>query len=249
MKNKRQIIAMSVIFIALVVLSLAIYKYYPLVKNDLVFSKNTNNKTIKKLTVNPEYIIQENLLSLKSTNTIEYFRQRMLYHKYVHPDNPEKWCKQELQKDFHGEKGRVLSEMLIVYNSYMETIQRLSNNPDLDEYEKLQKKEEIQKIYFGETLSRLLFPTSEYDTIEKFFSYANRYLDNHYNVDIDVKRNHLEKARREMYGDEYSRLHYMEPLHKVYQLEVKILEREMSVLSPEDKKLKLKEIKRKLKQL
>ncbi len=123
--NNKKIIALAFISIALGIIIVASIKYYPLIKNDLLFSKNTNNKIIEKLTINPDYLVQENLMYLKSINTIEYFRQRMLYHKHEHPTNPEKWCIKELQKDFHGEKGEVLSEMLKVYNSYIETIQRL----------------------------------------------------------------------------------------------------------------------------
>ncbi|MCP5498181.1 MAG: hypothetical protein H7A23_26805 [Leptospiraceae bacterium] len=247
--NNRKIIALVFIIIAIGIIVIASMKYYPLIKNDLFFSKNTNNKTIQKLTVNPDYVIQENLLSLKSVATVEYFRQRMLYHKQVHPENPERWCIKELQKDFHGEKGKILSEMLIVYNSYMETIRKLEKNPDFDEYEKLEKTQEIRKIYFGEVITTLLFPIGDYDTIEKFFSYADRYLKKNYSKDSESKRIHLEKARKEIYGADYSKLSHMEPLSRVYDLEIKILDREISNLSPEEKKEKLQGIKRKLKQL
>ena len=60
------------------------------------------------------------------------------------------------------------------------------------------------------------------------------------------KKNHISKARREIYSSEYERLYALEPTSRQFQLELKINERELSILNDYEKKQAIDTLKKNL---
>ncbi|MDX1958575.1 MAG: hypothetical protein SFU98_08390 [Leptospiraceae bacterium] len=230
------------IFILLIILGIS---YYFLFK-DKYSSKPTYQEmsdSIEKLNLNPEYLREENLLIIRSMPTIEFLRTRYLHHKFESADDPVHKTKLELETDFPGEKGRVLSEIFMTYLRFLSEKEKIDSSADLDEFQKLNKMKEIRKEIFGENLEVVLFPEQSSDKIFLFYAYTERYLKKHHEDEPRFKRDHLQKARREIYGDEFETLALKEPFHKRFELELKIEEREMSILSVEERKEKISRIK------
>jgi hypothetical protein len=99
---------------------------------------------------------------------------------------------------------------------------------------------------FGEKLDPLLYPKKDSETIERFYAYTERYLKKHYTDMPRSKKNHLIKARREIYGSDYERLFAIEPERLQFDLELKINERELSILNEYEKKQAIAELKEKI---
>lgn len=60
------------------------------------------------------------------------------------------------------------------------------------------------------------------------------------------KRDHLTKAKKEIYGEFYEDLQVREPIHARLELELGIIEREMSILTEPERKAKIDSIREKL---
>ena len=60
------------------------------------------------------------------------------------------------------------------------------------------------------------------------------------------KRDHLTKAKKEIYGEYFEDLQVREPIHDRLEQELGIIEREMSILSEPERKSKIDSIREKL---
>jgi hypothetical protein len=190
----------------------------------------------QRLKENPSYLVEENLLQINSLALVEYFRTRMLYYSYTNPGASKENFKEELERDFPGERGRALVELLDAYLRFEKQKEKVLALSDLDSYEKILKIEMLRIELFGENLDLLLYPKKDSETIERFYAYTERYLKKHYTDMPRSKKNHLNKARREIYGEDYERLFALESARLQFNLELKINERELSILNEYEKK-------------
>jgi hypothetical protein len=207
---------------------------------------NPNASIIEKLNYNPSYLEEEKLLIIKGQSTIEYLRTRLLYYKYETNDNPTKALEVELQRDFNGERAQVLVDILKNLNTFEDEKQKIDLDSELSQYKKYIKTNALRVEIFGEELESVLFPKKPEDRIEAFFLYSKQYLKNHLEDDPISKRDHLTKAKKEIYGDFYEDLQVREPIHARLELELGIIEREMSILSEPERKAKINSIRDKL---
>lgn len=194
----------------------------------------------------PEYLRLENLETIEGMKTIEYLRVLMIKYYPMGKKEAEKKAKQELELKFPGERSRVLIRLLELFVEWEQAINEIRDNEDLDGYQKkltsLQKRKEI----FGEIADNYLFPDKDYEKMELFFLYTKRYVKKHREDEVTEIRDHLEKAKLEIYGDDFDRLKELEPFEKKYELELLIHERELGILNLEERRLRLLSIKRKL---
>ena len=197
---------------------------------------------VRQLDIQPQFLEQEGLLEIKSTPTLEYIRQRLLYHSQKFSNNPVEATRQEFLQDFPGEKGRVLSGLLFIYEDYRKKLDTIQNDDQLDPYQKLMEVRTIREKVWGQSLSKLFFPESDYEIIERFYAYSDRYLQKHYDDDTISKRVHLEKAKLEIYNDRFQELVIKEPYRLQYDLELKIMEREMSIMDETERAILKKDI-------
>ena len=230
------------IFFLLVLLMGVGYYYFIYSSKPNYSDYNPNASITEKLNYNPAFLEQENLLIIKEQSTIEYLRTRLLYHKYESKGNPENNLIEELKQDFNGEKAQVLIDILKNYNKYLDLKKKIDEDLSLSEYKRLPKYRDLRVEIFGEVLESILFPEKPEDRIEKFFLYSKYYLKNHYEDDPISKKDHLGKARKEIYGDMYEDLVLKEPFPQRLELELGILEREMSILTEEERKIKIESI-------
>ena len=230
------------IFFLLVLLMGVGYYYFIYSSKPNYSDYNPNASITEKLNYNPAFLEQENLLIIKEQSTIEYLRTRLLYHKYESKGNPENNLIEELKQDFNGEKAQVLIDILKNYNKYLDLKKKIDEDLSLSEYKRLPKYRDLRVEIFGEVLESMLFPEKPEDRIEKFFLYSKYYLKNHYEDDPISKKDHLGKARKEIYGDMYEDLVLKEPFPQRLELELGILEREMSILTEEERKIKIESI-------
>lgn len=211
-------------------------------------SLNSSEESFISLKKNPDYLVEENLLKIKNIELIEYFRQRLNYHSYSTEKKGLEGLKQELSQDFPGERSTVLISILENYLKYEESKKKIQSSNELDAYEKIEKISMIMIEIFGQGLSDLLFIKKDSDLIQKFYAYAERYLKKHITDLPKSKRNHLEKARVEIYGSKFDTLQNLETAKKKLALELMINERELSILSAEERKIAIEEYKEKLKE-
>jgi hypothetical protein len=209
---------------------------------------NSSEKSFLELKKNPDYLVQENLLKIKNIELLEYFRQRLNYHSYSNEKKGLEGLKQELAQDFSGERSTVLISLLENYLKFEESKKKIQDSNELDPYEKIEKTSMIKIEIFGQALSELLFIEKDSDLIQKFYSYAYRYLKKHYTDLPKSKRNHLEKAKQEIYGNKFESLQNLETAKKKLELEIMINERELSILTAEERKIVIEEYKEKLKE-
>lgn len=200
---------------------------------------------LEKLSYNPGYLHAENLDTIKGMSTMEYLRTRMLYHKF-NSKNPEIATLEELERDFPGERGRLLMNLLLALNLWEKELAEIKEDPNLDEYQKYLRGFQKRREIFGDTLDPMLFPPRDSEIIETFFLYSQRYLRKHHTDTPRSKRAHLEKAKQEIYGDRFDDLKSKEPFEKKLELELKILEREMSILTEEERIQKIAKLKKDL---
>lgn len=239
-----------VIISILLVISVGFIYYFKVYKKSFeepVYS-DVPESIFLRLQENPDYLIQEKLLSIQSLDLLEYFRTRMLYHSYTDSISPEKNFKEELEKDFPGERGRVLIEIFEVYLRFQKEKNKVYKDEELDGYEKFLKIEMLRVEIFGENLAKLLFPKKDSEKINKFYAYTERYLKKHYTDMPRSKKNHISKARIEIYGDDFDRLYSAESPQRQFELELKINERELSILNEYEKKQAIAEIRKKSKE-
>ncbi len=227
-----------------------LYYYFKVYKKNLEAPDyiNMSDSLFQRIKENPDYLIAENLLEIKSMPLLEYLRTRILFYRYSDPDNAKKRIQTELEMDFPGERGRALIEILEVYLKLEKGIEEIEKEDTLDSYEKILKIELLKAELFGEKLMVLLFPRKDSEAIERFYAYSERYLKKHYTDMPRSKKIHLGKARREIYGEEYDRIFAMEPMRRRFELELKINERELSILNEYEKKQAIEAIKEKLNQ-
>jgi hypothetical protein len=197
---------------------------------------------LKQLDIQPQFLEKEGLLEIKSTPVLEYIRQRLLYHSQKLSNDPMEATKQEFLQDFPGEKGRVLSGLLFIYEDYKKKLDTIQNDNQLDSYQKLMEVRSIREKVWGKNLTKVFFPESDYEIIERFYAYSDRYLKKHYDDDTISKRVHLEKAKLEIYGDRFQELVMREPYRLQYDFELKIMEREMSIMDENERTALKKDI-------
>lgn len=247
--NKKNFKLFGIFFLLLALVFGAFYYYFKVYKQNFEeksYYSNDSDSLFLRIKENPEYLVRENLLQVKSFALLEFFRVRLLYYTYSDDTSPEQKLEEELERDFPGERGRVLSEILSVYLKYEKEKEKTQKDSELDNYEKILKIEMLRVEFFGESLSRLLFPKKDSETIEKFYAYTDRYLKKHYTDMPRSKKNHIQKARREIYSSEYERLYSLEPTRRQFELELKINERELSILNEYEKKQAIANLKEKL---
>lgn len=239
--------------IALILLAItagALFYYFKIYKKNLEAPdySNVSDSLFQRIKENPDYLVAENLLEIKSMSLIEYLRTRMLYYQYTEPENPKKSFQIELEMDFPGERGRALIEILEVYLKLEKGKEKIEKEETLDSYEKILKIELLKAELFGEKLMILLFPKKDSESIERFYAYSDRYLKKHYTDLPRSKKIHLGKARREIYGEDFDRLFASESNRRRFELELKINERELSILNEYEKKQAIAELKEKMNQ-
>lgn len=209
---------------------------------------SSSEESFLSLKKNPDYLLQENLLKIKNIDLLEYFRQRLNYHFYSTEKKGLEGLKQELSQDFPGERSTVLISLLENYLKYEESKKKILASNDLDPYEKIEKTSMIKIEIFGQALAELLFIEKDSDLIQKFYAYADRYLKKHSTDLPKSKRNHLEKAKAEIYGSKFDSIQNLETAKKKLELELMINERELSILTAEERKIAIEEYKEKLKE-
>ena len=246
--NKKNYKLFGLFFLLVALLIGALFYYFKIYKKNL---EDPDYHTISdslflQLKDNPDYLLRENLLEIKSLSLLEYFRTRMLFHTYTNSGSPKKYFQKELELDFPGERSRVLIEILEVYLKFEKEKQKENEDKDLDDYEKILKIEMVRFELFGEKLESLLFPSKDFETIEKFYAYTNRYLKKHYTDMPRSKKNHLLKARKEIYGTDYERLFAQEPFQRIFELELKINERELGIMNEFEKNQTISSLREKL---
>jgi hypothetical protein len=217
----------------------------------LFFRKITENQQGKEifeaLKNNPEYLERENLLRIKDLPVLEYFRQRKIY--YAYNTNSKETFQDELERDFPSDKAKILIQIFKVYEEFENGKEKILKNKELDSYSQLNYIYKLKVNLFGEDLSNLLFPKQNSEKVEEFFYYADRYLKKHFKDLPRNKKIHLDKARKEIYGEDFDTLYSLESPLKKLELEIKIHERELSILNPEERKLAIQDLKEKLYQL
>ena len=246
--NKKNYKLLGIFVLLLVVVIGVSFYYFKFYKKNLEEQEynSVSDSLFLRIKENPEYLVKENLLQIKSLSLMEFFRTKMLYHTYTNSSSPKQIFKEELEMDFPGERGKVLCEILEEYIDKEREKEKTLNDSDLDEYEKILKIEMLRIEFFGENLGALLFPPKDSEKIEKFYAYTSRYLKKHYKDLPRSKKNHISKARREIYSSEYERLYALEPTSRQFQLELKINERELSILNDYEKKQAIDTLKKNL---
>ncbi|MCB1179110.1 MAG: hypothetical protein KDK36_16105 [Leptospiraceae bacterium] len=235
-----------ILFLLILILGLGLTYYFFFYKDE-PYKKEYDPKAtyLEKLSLKPDYLREENIERIKGLSTMEYLRTRMLFHKF-NSSNPENDAMEELERDFPGEKGRLLMNLLLALNLFEKEKKIIEGDENLDSYQKYVRILKKRKEIFGKNLEPTLFPVQESDLIQSFFLYSDRYLKRHPTDTIRSKKTHLEKARMEIYDTEYENLKSKEPFEKILELELKIQEREMSILSEEERRRKIDSIKREL---
>lgn len=244
-KGNRWMTVFLFLILFLGVLGLGFYFYSK--QNTPAYSTfDPNATTIEKLNYNPKYLEEENLLRIKGQSTIDYLQTRLLYYKYETSENPTKGLQEELLRDFNGERALVLSDILKTWIQYLEEKKKLDSNPELSDYKKWIQSKVLRVKIFGEELESYLFPEKPEDRMETYFLYAKQYLKNHREDDPLSKKDHLLKAKIEIYGDLYEDLLRMEPIPSKLELELGLIEREMSILTEQERKVKIDSLREKL---
>lgn len=239
MKNIYVILTPIVVFLVLIV----VYYFYfnnPKKKSVIEQKPYTLGETLKKLNTDSTFLENADLQSIRPEELIEYFRKGLIEFRYS--SDPKKEFGLKIEKDFPGENGRVILEIFRAYGEYMSFLSTLENHSELDSFEKWNEKIKYREVFFGKNLKEKLFPKKDSETIEKFFLYAKRYLKKHTNDNLRSKKIHLEKAKKEIYGEEYSRLIELEPLDERFELEWNIREQEIKIMTEKERMELKKEI-------
>lgn len=233
-----------IFFLVLVLIILGILGFYFLFYKNSI-SKNEKELSFIKLKEDPEYLERENLVKINGEYLLEYFRQRLIFHNYSTKKKGKSGFILELEKDFPGERSRVLVSILEKFLEFEEKKKEINIDKKLDSFEKIEKINLTQIEIFGEKLSIILFPKKDSEKIEKFYEYADRYLKKHF-FDLTRKKEiHLEKAKKEIYGEDFGKLISLEPAKKKLELDIQIHERELSILNDEEKKIAIENLKTK----
>ncbi len=244
--RERQGLYIFLFFFILLIGIGSLYYYLNYYKKDSYASFDPSASITEKLNYNVTYLEEENLLNIKGLSTIEYIRTRLLYHRYETKGDPTKSLVEELEREFNGEKAKVLIDILNNYQKYEKDKLQIDEDKNLSEYKKSLKYKELRVSIFGEELESILFPEKKDDLVDKFFLYSKHYLKNHYEDDPISKRDHLLKAKKEIYGDLYEDLILSEPIPEKIELELGIQEREMSILTEKERKIKIEKIREKI---
>ncbi|NBU97235.1 MAG: hypothetical protein EBS19_03290 [Spirochaetia bacterium] len=244
--KKRQYIYIFLFFFVLLIGVGSLYYYLNFYKKNDYEVFDPKASIIEKLNYNTSYLEEENLLNIRGLSTIEYLRTRLLYHQYETKGDPTKNLVEELNREFNGEKARVLIDILNNYLKYEKGKLEINDDSTLSEFKKSLKHKELRVSIFGEELESVLFPEKKEDLVNKFFLYSKQYLKSHYEDDPISKRDHLLKAKKEIYGELYEDLILSEPIPKKLELELGIQEREMSILTEKERKMKIEGIREKL---
>jgi hypothetical protein len=244
-KNRQGLYIFLFFFVLLLGLG-SLYYYLNFYKKSDYAVFDPSASIIEKLNYNTSYLEEENLLNIKGLSTIEYLRTRLLYHQYETKGDPTKNLTDELEREFNGEKARVLIDILYNYQKYEKGRSEINDDTTLSEYKKSLKQRELRVSIFGEELESVLFPEKKEDLVNKFFLYSKQYLKNHYEDDPISKRDHLLKAKKEIYGELFDDLILSEPIPKKLELELGIQEREMSILTEKERKMKIENIREKI---
>lgn len=207
-------------------------------------SEYATNYTLRPISNIPEYLKLEKLEFIDRMPVSEYIQS--LFVKF-YPKTKEEalpLAKEEIQKRFFSEKALVLTTLLELYAKYFQEIENLNKQEDLDSYTKKKLSLEKRKEIFGTELENYLFPNRDFEKVELFFLYTKRYVKRHREDEPSEIRDHLLKAKQEIYGEDYERLTSMEPFEKRLELELLIQEREISILNEEERRLRIQKIKK-----
>ena len=202
--------------------------------------KNTLSDTLKILNQNPLYLESDDLKKIAPHEYIEYFRQGLIAHKYS--TDPKKEFGLKIEKNFPGESGRVIGELFKAYIEYDSFTSLIDSNSSLDDYDKWNEKINSREIFFGKDLTEKLFLQKDSELNEKFFYYTKSYLKKHELENFRSKSIHIEKARREIYGQDFEKLLRLEPAEKKFELEMDLRKNEMDIMTEEEKSKMKKEI-------
>jgi len=194
----------------------------------------------------PEYFRVENLQTIDGMRPIEYLRVILVKYYPYGKKEAEKKAKEELELRFRGEKAMALIYLLNLLLEWEKSTEEIQQNTELDSYQKKVFSLKRRKEIFGEELENYLFPNQDYEKIETYFLYTKRYIKKHREDEISEIRDHLQKAKLEIYGKDYERLKELEPFEKKYELELLLQERELEILNLEERKFRLAKIKSKL---
>ena len=246
-KKNYKLIGLFCVLVAIV--AGAFFYYFKIYKKNLEEPDYhpVSDSLFLQLKDNPDYLVKENLIQINSLPLLEFFRTRMLFHTYTNPGSPRKNFIQELERDFPGERSKVLVEILDMYLRFEKEKQKVAGDKDLDDYEKILKVDMLRFELFGEKLVDILFTGRDFETVEKFYAYSNRYLKKHYPDMPRSKKNHLIKARKEIYGEDYERLFALESFRRQFELELKINERELGIMNEFEKQQAIEDLKVKMK--
>ena len=190
----------------------------------------------------PEYLKLENLEYIDKMPVREYVQSLFVKFYPLSRKDALPLAKQEIEKRFFGEKSMVLITLLELYSDWLDELDNLREDENLDGYTRKKLSLEKRKQIFGIELENYLFPNSDFDKIELFFLYAKRYIKKHREDEISEIRDHLYKAKQEIYEEDYERLIQMESFDKQLELELLLQEREISILNEEERKLRIQKI-------
>ncbi len=242
MQDSKKRIYLFILILCLILAGLLGF-YFLFFKN--IIQKNANLAVFEKLKTDTEYLERENLVKINEEYLLEYFRQRLIFHNYSYEKKEKNGFINELEAEFPGERARVLISLLDKYLEFDEKKKEISNDKNFDSYEKIEKINLLKVEIFGQKLTEILFPKKDSEKIEKFYEYADRYLKKHFFDFTRKKEIHLEKAKKEIYADDYEKLLSIEPAKKKLELDIKIHERELSILNDEEKKIAIEVLREK----
>jgi hypothetical protein len=192
----------------------------------------------------PEYLRLENLETIEGLSTMEYLRVLRLKYYYEGDKDSEKKTIQELELKYPGERGRVLSRLLGLFIQWEDYTRKLSENEELDGYQRKLQSLQKRKELFGEEAESFLYPNADPDKLEIFQLYTKRYIKKHREDEISEIRDHLQKAKREIYGENFERIQEQETFDSRLELELLLQERELSISTEEERRIRIAKIKR-----
>lgn len=204
----------------------------------------TTDYTLRSISNIPEYLQLEKLEFIDGMPVSEYIQS--LFIKFYPKTKSEAFvlAKEEIERRFFSEKALVLVTLLELYNNYFHEVEKINNNENLDGYTRKKLSLEKRREIFGVELENYLFPNREIEKIELFFLYTRRYVNKHREDEPSEIRDHLLKAKQEIYGEDYEKLVPLEPFDKRFELELLIQERDMSILNDEERRIRIQQIKK-----
>ncbi len=229
------------------ILLLAVFFHHRFRKSEnLEKQPEIKDTVLTRLNTNTEFITESGLQEVNSKPLEIFLRDTLLHYRGLSKDNYLNLAERDLKIDFPGEKGDALFSLISAYDRLLKELSDLEKNQYLDRFQKKQKEFELKKLIFGENISSLLFPENESDKIDLFYRYSERYLKNHSEDQEKDNRDHLFLARKEIYGKNYRELMAKESYSMKLDIELRLNEREMSIMNESERKERIAKIKKRL---